>query len=203
MGVAGIRGAVAVLEEIGPRCQAGDNPPAGLVHGVEDRHREACGWREGRDRSDLGEGQGQTDRPGRERAQGRRRCPEGGEEDADRLPVGAPGGLVGEGAVAAGAPAGAGLELPGRSVGVAHHTGAATHRDDLALSVEAEVVVLEEEEVVAELVDQGARPVLAQVAAAGTEAVPDGAHTHLAGAIEEAGGGPVAELDRGDAADQG
>jgi hypothetical protein len=75
------------------------------------------------------------------------------------------------------------LELPDGGVGIAHQARAAGDRRNLTIGAQADIVILQEQQVVAELVNQRARPVLAQVAATIAEAVPDRADAELARTI--------------------
>jgi len=83
------------------------------------------------------------------------------------------------------------------AIGVAHGAWAAIDGDDLAVVVDAEVVVVEEEGIVGELVGECAGPVLAEAAGGLAVAVPDGADADLAGSVGEGGGDGVGD-GRGD-----
>ena len=69
------------------------------------------------------------------------------------------------------------------TVGVGHGAGAAIDGDQSSILVQAEVVVVEEEEVMSEFMSQGAGPIFAQGAGRIAEAVPDGTDTHLTGFV--------------------
>ena len=96
----------------------------------------------------------------------------------------------------------AGLVLPYGGIGIAHQAGATAYRHNLA-GLHAQVIIFKEEEIVAKFMNQGARPILAKIAAGGAEAVPDRAHPHLARAVHHrAKGGRVGERLSRNAANQ-
>ena len=110
-----------------------------------------------------------------------------GIEGAQGRPIGTGGTLLREGGAAIRGPGGIrSMELiigKVTAVGVGHSAGAGIHGDETPGSIEAQVVVVQEEGIVAQLVGQGARPVLVERAAGVAVAVPDGADMDHAGGI--------------------
>ena len=174
---------VTLLEEVGPRRERRQRPLAGDVHGVEDRHIQAHRRRERVHRGNLGQRQRQMERARRQRTQRQGRRDQGRVKRLDGGPIGTSGGLVGKGRIAARTPACAGLILPGGGVAIAHQSRARGDRRNLAV-LQPNVVIFEEEEIVTKLMDEGARPILAEVAGGGAKAVPDRTHADLARIVQ-------------------
>ena len=112
-------------------------------------------------------------------------------EGCDRCPVVAVVFKLRERAGAGGQPAGLRAERAlAVVVGVGHRTRALAAGDQPAVAFD-QVVVVEEQGVVAQLVRQGARPLLAQLGRGFAVAVPDRAHAQLARLVDQLGVGRV------------